>query len=481
MHGLETPPAEANHGRLRPFSYLALDVPNNSSMRSCRRASRWIRSALLNATSRPGVPASAPLHAAEHGLTAEGDVAAAFHLTPLFPSSFAAAAILGGAVAGALSIACCAEERLDRGVLQQLARDLSSNLNADKERAVSMLSTLTPYMEHHEALLEADVLICIMKAVEDETIIPQVRVLALCCAADLMKDKTAHHGTVCSHAFLTMVMAALKSEGAWGEGPEDGLMARSHACRLLSELCSDGRCHPILIEEGAARILVEQGAQVAIESEKSGSTYASVSAAPANYNAIHNMEVERYLSASLFGLASSAAGRDTIASAEARIVRGMATWTCSRDPILQRYGVGGIARLASVSAENVALVQRAGALPALVKGLNIPDAQAQCFASGAVGRIAEIGGEAASTLIQHGAASGLLQMLTEKQAGQPNGVFRGVQRCALRSMQACSRTFVMQQALLSVGANAALQEILTHADLSQELQSLTQDTLQLLS
>lgn len=60
----------------------------------------------------------------------------------------------------------------------------------------------------------------------------------------------------------------------------------------------------------------------AVESAKAGSTYASLAAAPANYNAIHTVEVERYLSAALFGLASSAVGRDAIASAEAEVVRG---------------------------------------------------------------------------------------------------------------------------------------------------------------
>ena len=69
---------------------------------------------------------------------------------------------------------------------------------------------------------------------------------------------------------------------------------------------------------------------------------------------------------------------------------GMATWSCSRDPILQRYGVGGIARLASAGPGNVAIAQRAGALPALVKGLNSSDAQAQCFASGAVGEFTPV-------------------------------------------------------------------------------------------
>ena len=66
---------------------------------------------------------------------------------------------------------------------------------------------------------------------------------------------------------------------------------------------------------------------------------------------------------------------------------GMALWSHSRDPILQRYGIGGIARLVSAGPENVAVAHRAGVLPALVEGLNGPDAQAQCFASGAVGEM----------------------------------------------------------------------------------------------
>ncbi len=66
----------------------------------------------------------------------------------------------------------------------------------------------------------------------------------------------------------------------------------------------------------------------AVASNESGGTFTSLSAAPANYIAIHNMEVERYLSAALFGLASSLQGRDVIASAEARIVKGtcIALW-----------------------------------------------------------------------------------------------------------------------------------------------------------
>ncbi len=63
---------------------------------------------------------------------------------------------------------------LPAGVLKELARDLSSDMNVDKERAVSMLSSLTPYVEHHQTMLEAGVLPCLMRAVQDEKIVPQV-------------------------------------------------------------------------------------------------------------------------------------------------------------------------------------------------------------------------------------------------------------------------------------------------------------------
>lgn len=64
----------------------------------------------------------------------------------------------------------------------------------------------------------------------------------------------------------------------------------------------------------------------------------------------------------------------------------MAHWAGrSKDPILQRWGVGALAHLVAASQDAAARVAEAGGLPALVTGLNCGDPQAQCFASAAIG------------------------------------------------------------------------------------------------
>ena len=64
---------------------------------------------------------------------------------------------------------------------------------------------------------------------------------------------------------------------------------------------------------------------------------------------------------------------------------GMARWARGRDPILQRYGVGGLARVAGGGAAGFEAVQAAGGLDALVRALTCADPQTQCFAAGALG------------------------------------------------------------------------------------------------
>jgi hypothetical protein len=67
--------------------------------------------------------------------------------------------------------------------LEDLARDLSSSSTADKERAVSMLSSLTLYLEYHNAMMEAGVFPALIKAILDARMVPQVR---SCCQTFLM-------------------------------------------------------------------------------------------------------------------------------------------------------------------------------------------------------------------------------------------------------------------------------------------------------
>ena len=64
---------------------------------------------------------------------------------------------------------------------------------------------------------------------------------------------------------------------------------------------------------------------------------------------------------------------------------GVGEWATSKDPILQRYGVGALARTAISSPPAFAAVKNAGGVEKLVAALSSNDPQAQCFAAGAIG------------------------------------------------------------------------------------------------
>lgn len=58
--------------------------------------------------------------------------------------------------------------------LQSLAQDLAHGNSAAKERAVAMLSSLTLYVDHHDAILATPgVLQALLASVADERLVPQ--------------------------------------------------------------------------------------------------------------------------------------------------------------------------------------------------------------------------------------------------------------------------------------------------------------------
>ena len=60
--------------------------------------------------------------------------------------------------------------------LRELAGDLHpARSNPDRERAAAMLSSLTIFLEHHPALLDAGVFPALMATVMDEQAVPQAR------------------------------------------------------------------------------------------------------------------------------------------------------------------------------------------------------------------------------------------------------------------------------------------------------------------
>lgn len=64
---------------------------------------------------------------------------------------------------------------------------------------------------------------------------------------------------------------------------------------------------------------------------------------------------------------------------------GTVQWTKSDDPVLTRYGVGCLARLAISGPEGAALVAKCGGFAAFVEALGDTDGQTQCYAAKAAG------------------------------------------------------------------------------------------------
>ena len=58
--------------------------------------------------------------------------------------------------------------------LREMARSLQEGTSADREAAVALLSSLTIWEEHHDALLDAGVLPALLRTVEKEDTVPQV-------------------------------------------------------------------------------------------------------------------------------------------------------------------------------------------------------------------------------------------------------------------------------------------------------------------
>ncbi|EIE19498.1 hypothetical protein COCSUDRAFT_58774 [Coccomyxa subellipsoidea C-169] len=273
-------------------------------------------------------------------------------------------------------------EKLEPEALRELAADLGSSSNADRERSASMLSGLTIFLEHHDTLYAAGIFPALIRAVLDAG---NVRVIALGCTADMLKDSRAKEAAFAEERFIPTLLQALEAEGRWAIGPEEGGLARAHAARALAELCAEPRLHETLDRRGAVKAIAHHAAELAILNKEDTKTYSSLSEVPGNMVERHSVDDERFSAAALFGLSGSNTGIEALLAAGPEVVQGLGEWATSNDPILQRYGVGALARTATSSPAAFATVQKTDGLDRLVSALNCTDAQAQCFAAGATG------------------------------------------------------------------------------------------------
>ncbi|CAL8468502.1 g8042 [Coccomyxa elongata] len=355
-----------------------------------------------------------------------------------------ATGLLGIVAVSVPGVAVNGNEKLEPEALKELAADLNSTSNADRERAASMLSGLTVYLEHHDALYTAGIFPALIRAVLNANNVPQVRVIALGSTADLLKDDRAKTAAIEDERFIPTLLQALQAQGKWATGPEEGGLARAHAARALAELCAEPGLHKLLDNSGAVSVLAHHTAELAALSKEQPETkaYSSLSELPGNMVERHSVEDERFSAAAVFGLSSSDQGVQALLKAGPEMIRGIGEWATSNDPILQRYGVGALARTAISSPPAFAAVKNAGCVEKLVAALNSNDPQAQCFAAGTVGRLISIGGDPAEAVIESGAAPQLLAMLSSQSNGSTDAaslerspaVKRGVHRCALRGL-----------------------------------------------
>lgn len=461
---------------------------------------RAVWAATAPPTQKPA--AAARWLATETARTRATGEAACSRLAAAARAAAALAAGLGVAGLSSPSVSCCATSDLEPEALHGLALDLASGPLSDRERAVSIMSGITIYLEHHAAVLKAGVLKPAMAVVTDTGLPPKLRSLALQVAADLMKNPEARTAAANDKAFLDTVITALGGNVSEGIGADGDDVTRSHAARLLAELAGQADLHGLLVKCGAAAVLTDVGPALAEESASKGKTYSDMTEVPANVNERGFVEEARFVAAALFALAGSAAVQPLLAKEEGRGVRACALWARSHDPVLRRYGIGALARFASTGPNELQIVastpaavpagpqegQAPSALSCLVQGLTCDDPQAQCYAAGAIGRIAGMGESASRVLPADAVALQLLAMLDRQEAGDPAtapsaGVERGVYRCALRAMDACARDKgALQVALKKAGAAQKVGAAVQAGKLdSPELKQLASQVAQLLA
>lgn len=351
-----------------------------------------------------------------------------------------------------LTQAHASNDAIEPEALQELARDLAQGTAADKERAVSMLSSLTLYVDHHGALLNTPgVLECLLDAVIDERLVPQVRNIALTCTADLMKDPQAHVTALKSDKFLAGLLAALKAEGSWKDGLDDGQVAQAQAARCCAELAGRPDTHSALVANGLAAQIAVQAGRLVHEFGSVGSEYASISEVPGSMDAMSVVEEERFIAAAAFGLAGSTVGASVLAR-NPQAMKGIVHWAGnSKDPVLLRWGVGALGRSIVAGGESQSTVVAAGGLAALLSALNCSDPQAQCFASAAVGALARDGNQSATSLADLGVAAALMKMVEANAAVPSEGVKQGIRVCALKAITTCVSNPQLSRAMQQAG------------------------------
>jgi len=366
--------------------------------------------------------------------------------------------------------------RPDAVSLAALAADVSSGPDIARRRALRLLTQITLFIDHHDAVLAVPEVLRALLAVLARSESDERRgslsstYLATRCLADLAKAPRARAALVADARALRALKHGLspdtheqnaRAPGEASDAPDDtddtsGVVAAARAAaesaRLAAALAGDAACHAPMRAAGVIDALARADAafeasarwphrawrrwrrafsfptrrKLEAKARKRGVDDASESNENDSETATEARvltERARHAAAAWFGFAGTSEGTAAIAEADAtglgvtRRVRAVAV--AETDAVAFRYAAGCLARLvAGDFFDAKPFAEKRETLRALASALRSGDGQAACFAAAAArAALAEGSARTNAALLRRGFVDGALFLLTSPEEG----------------------------------------------------------------
>ena len=364
--------------------------------------------------------------------------------------------------------------RPDAVSLAALAADVSSGPDIARRRALRLLTQITLFIDHHDAVLAVPEVLRALLAVLARSESDERRgslsstYLATRCLADLAKAPRARAALVADARALRALKRGLspdtheqnaRAPGEASDAPDDtddtsGVVAAARAAaesaRLAAALAGDAACHAPMRAAGVIDALARADAafeasarwphrawrrwrrafsfptrrKLEAKARKRGVDDASESNENDSETEARVLtERARHAAAAWFGFAGTSEGTAAIAEADAtglgvtRRVRAVAV--AETDAVAFRYAAGCLARLvAGDFFDAKPFAEKRETLRALASALRSGDGQAACFAAAAArAALAEGSARTNAALLRRGFVDGALFLLTSPEEG----------------------------------------------------------------
>ena len=150
-----------------------------------------------------------------------------------------------------------ADVRVSSAALRDVSRDVADGPPRARRRALRLLSKITLYIDHHDAVLAVpEVRSALLEALRlGDAVDDQSRALVLGCLADLAKHPEIRAATILRRETLE-ALADAATPRRWRSSPP--ILARravSDATRLIAELAADDATHETLVASGVVDAL----------------------------------------------------------------------------------------------------------------------------------------------------------------------------------------------------------------------------------